>query len=310
MTIGRAPISLGQRSTPPSAAPINVALRGRPSIWRALASDPAALVAAGILAGMVLMATLGPLLVGDPTAQELERRLRPPTSLPDFPLGTDHLGRDVLSRTVNGGRISLLVAFASVGLASVVGLIAGLVSGYYRGILDDVLMRLVDIQLSIPFLMQAMTIVALVGPSLQLVVFVLLLHGWVIYARLVRGETLSLREREFVLASRCVGASSTRTMLRHIVPNLISPLIVLSTLELANMIIIEASLSFLGLGIPPPNSSWGGMLSDGRERLTVGVWWVALVPAAAITLTILSVNILGDWLRDWFDPRLAYKRGR
>jgi peptide/nickel transport system permease protein len=204
---------------------------------------------------------------------------------------------------VNGARISLIVSLASVSLAAIAGSIVGLVAGYYRGLVDDLVMRLVDVQLSIPYIMLAMSIVALVGTSLQNVILVLLIYGWVIYVRLVRGQTLSLREHEFVLASRSVGASDVRILARHILPNLISPLIVISTLELANMIVLEASLGFLGLGVPPPTATWGGMLADGREYLAAGVWWVAVVPGVAITATILSINMLGDWLRDRFDPR-------
>lgn len=274
---------------------------------RALASDPIVVVAGSVLLAMVSVAAVGPLVVGDPNAQELSLRLKPPGSVGEDGattlLGTDHLGRDVLSRLVNGARISLVVALASVGLAAVAGLVVGLAAGYYRGLGDDLVMRLVDIQLSIPYIMLAMSIVALVGTSLRNVILVLLLYGWVIYARLVRGQTLSLREREFVLASRTVGASDLRILTRHIMPNLLSPLIVISTLELANMIVLEAGLGFLGLGVPPPTATWGGMLADGREYLTAGVWWVAVFPGLAITSTILAINILGDWLRDRLDPR-------
>lgn len=269
--------------------------------------DPVVAVAGVILLFMLLVASIGPFLVSDPNVQELSSRRKPPGFVADdgstLVFGSDQLGRDVLSRVVNGARISLVVAVASVGLAAVAGSMVGLIAGFYRGTVDDIVMRLVDVQLSIPYIMLAMSIVALVGTSLRNVILVLLIYGWVIYVRLVRGQTLSLREHEFVLASRSVGASDIRILLRHILPNLVSPLIVISTLEMANMIVLEASLGFLGLGVPPPTATWGGMLADGREYLTAGVWWVAVVPGVAITVTILSINLLGDWLRDQLDPR-------
>ena len=264
-------------------------------------------VAGVILLLMLVVASIGPFLVGDPNVQELSLRRKPPGFVAEdgstLVFGSDQLGRDVLSRVVNGARISLVVAVASVGLAAVAGSMVGLIAGFYRGLVDDIVMRLVDVQLSIPYIMLAMSIVALVGTSLRNVILVLLVYGWVIYVRLVRGQTLSLREHEFVLASRSVGASDIRILLRHILPHLVSPLIVISTLEMANMIVLEASLGFLGLGVPPPTATWGGMLADGREYLTAGVWWVAVVPGVAITVTILSINLLGDWLRDRLDPR-------
>jgi peptide/nickel transport system permease protein len=275
--------------------------------WHALVGDPIVLLAAVVLLSMLAVAAIGPSFVGDPAAQELNQRLRPPTlstdGEPAHPMGTDHLGRDILSRVVQGARVSLSVALASIGLAALAGLAVGLLTGYYGGIIDDVIMRIVDVQLSIPYIMLAMSIVTVVGTSLQIVVVVLLLYGWVIYARLVRAQTLSLRAREFVVASRALGATDGRILLRHITPNLISPLVVISTLELASMIVLEAGLSFLGLGIPPPTATWGVVLADGREYLTAGVWWIAAFPCAAITATTLSINLLGDWLRDRLDPR-------
>jgi peptide/nickel transport system permease protein len=183
--------------------------------------------------------------------------------------------------------------------------VIGIIAGFYRGIVDDVVMRAVDAQLAIPYVLLAITLVALLHPSLGSVVIALLLYGWVIYARLVRAEVLSLREQEFILATRSMGASDWRIIVSHLLPNITTPLIVISTLELANLIIIEAALGFLGLGIPPPTATWGGMVADGRTYLTTGVWWLSVIPGAAIMLTILSVNILGDWLRDRLDPRLV-----
>lgn len=294
-------------ATPPAISVRRASGRTTRAGGRILTKDPVVAIAGLILLCMLVVACIGPFLVGDPNLQDLDLRRMPPGWKADdgtrLLLGSDQLGRDVLSRVVNGARISLIVSLASVSLAAVTGTIVGLVAGYYRGLVDDLVMRLVDVQLSIPYIMLAMSIVALVGTSLQNVILVLLIYGWVIYVRLVRGQTLSLREREFVLASRSVGASDVRILAYHILPNLISPLIVISTLEMANMIVLEASLGFLGLGVPPPTATWGGMLADGREYLVAGVWWVAVAPGVAITATILSINMLGDWLRDLFDPR-------
>lgn len=261
-----------------------------------------------ILGGMVLLAVLGPLFTADPTAQNLAQRLKPPAfaggDLNNL-LGTDHLGRDILSRLANGARISLIVASGSLALSAVVGIFVGLIAGFYRGAIDDFVMRVVDVQLAVPYVLLAITVVALLHPSFGSVVLVLLIYGWVIYARLVRGEVLGLREQEFILATRGMGASDRRIIVQHLLPNIVTPLIVISTLELANLIIIEAALGFLGLGIPPPTATWGGMIADGRNYLTTGVWWLSVVPGLAIMLTILAVNVLGDWLRDRLDPRLV-----
>jgi peptide/nickel transport system permease protein len=267
-----------------------------------------AVVSGSVLLGMVLLAIVGPMFARDPALQDLAARLEPPSFAggeSDWFLGTDHLGRDIFSRLVNGARISLIVASGSLALSALIGIVIGVVAGYYRGIVDDVVMRAVDAQLAIPYVLLAITLVALLHPSLGSVVIALLLYGWVIYARLVRAEVLSLREQEFIQATKSMGASDWRIITRHLLPNIVTPLIVISTLELANLIIIEAALGFLGLGIPPPTATWGGMVADGRTYLTTGVWWLSVIPGAAIMLTILAVNILGDWLRDRLDPRLV-----
>ncbi|NLE76341.1 MAG: ABC transporter permease [Chloroflexi bacterium] len=243
----------------------------------------------------------------DPLKQDLMLRLKPPAWVEGgswtYPLGTDHLGRDLLSRIIFGSRISLLVGFSSVFVAGIFGTLMGLLAGFFRGRLDDLISRLIDIQLAVPYLLLAVALMMVLGSNLRNIIFVLVLYGWTVYARLVRAETFSAREREYVLAARSAGTSSWRIMLRHILPNVLNPVIIMATLEMANMIIFEAGLSFLGLGVQPPTPSWGGMLSDGRDYIPAGIWWPATFPGLAISLTILGINQVGDWLRDLLDPR-------
>jgi peptide/nickel transport system permease protein len=251
----------------------------------------------------------GPLVLpGDPNRQELADALRPPAwaegGIPAQPLGTDHLGRDMLVRIVYGARTSMIVGVSAVALAAVAGSLAGLFAAEWGGMVDEVLMRLADIQLSIPFILLAITVLALLGGSMTSMVLVLVLAGWVIYARVVRSELLYLREVEFVQGARALGSSRLRVIFRHFLPNAVGLVVVVATLELANVIILEAALSFLGVGIRPPEVSWGTMLADGRDYLTTE-WWLATLPGVAITLTILGVNLVGDWARDVLDPRAA-----
>jgi peptide/nickel transport system permease protein len=253
------------------------------------------------------MALLGPYVVpGDPNDQTLSDALIPPAwdaeGAAKHPLGTDSIGRDILVRIVYGARTSLVVGLSAVGLAIVIGSLAGVFGALSGGRIDEIVMRLADIQLSIPFILLAITVLALLGGSILNMVLVLILAGWVIYARVVRSEVLHLRELEFVQAARCLGAGRLRIGLRHLLPNVVGLIIVIGTLELANMIILEAALSFLGVGIRPPEVSWGAMLADGRDYLTEA-WWVATMPGATITITILGVNLVGDWVRDVMDPR-------
>jgi peptide/nickel transport system permease protein len=205
---------------------------------------------------------------------------------------------------VYGARISLLVGFGSVLLAAVIGALMGVIAGFAGGWLDDLIGRVIDVQLAIPYFLLAVALVMVLGSSLRNVILVLVLYGWTVYARLVRGQTLSVRERDYVVAARTVGASTPRIVGRHVLPNVISPMIVMATLEVANMIIFEAGLSFLGLGVQPPTPSWGGMLADGRDYIPAGTWWPATFPGLAISLTVLCLNLVGDWLRDLLDPRL------
>ncbi len=232
---------------------------------------------------------------------DLMARLAKPFTSAAHPLGTDPLGRDVLARVVAGGKISLLVGFTSVIGAVVFGVIVGLVAGYYRGFWDMLVMRFADIQLAMPFILLAITFIAIVGGSLTNTIILLIVSQWVQYARLVRGSVLTLREREFILSARAIGVKDWRIILQHLLPNLIGPVIVLMTLNVANNILLESSLTFLGLGVDPTIPSWGGMLADGRTYLQ-SAWWVSVFPGLAILLTVLGLNLLGDWLRDSLDP--------
>lgn len=249
----------------------------------------------------VLSALLAPVIA--PLGSEvmnLADRLKPP-SFQGHLFGTDAIGRDILMRLPHGGRISLTVGFVSVGLSLIVGVGVGLLAGFYRGVLDVVLMRIADVQLSFPFILLAITVIAVIGAGLWKLIFVMALTQWVQYARLVRAQVLSLREQDSVQATRALGASDTRIVLRHLLPNLIGPVIVLATLNVANNILLESGLTFLGLGIDPLIPSWGGMLADGRNYMQTA-WWVATFPGLAITVTVLGFNLLGDWLRDRLDP--------
>jgi peptide/nickel transport system permease protein len=243
----------------------------------------------------------------DPGRQMLLKRLRPPMwearGLREHPLGTDHLGRDILSRILYGGRISLGVGLSAVTLSCLIGVTLGLLAGFHGGRTDAFIMRVVDVFLAIPYILLAMGVVFALGPSLLNVILVMAVTRWVQFARIVRADVLSIREREFVSGARARGSRSARLLLRHVLPNALTPIIVVATLELAFMIIYESALSFLGLGVQPPTPTWGWMLSDGRNYVATA-WWLATFPGLAIMLTVLAVNLLGDWLRDTLDPRL------
>ncbi len=232
---------------------------------------------------------------------DLMARLAKPVASLAHPFGTDPLGRDVLARVVAGGKISLSVGLTSVIGGVVLGVLVGLAAGYYRGIWDMILMRFADIQLAMPFILLAITFIAIVGGSLTNTISLLIVSQWVQYARLVRGSVLSLREREFILSARAIGVKDWRIIFQHLLPNLLGPVIVLMTLNIANNILLESSLTFLGMGVDPTIPSWGGMLADGRTYLQTA-WWVSLFPGLAILLTVLGLNLLGDWLRDSLDP--------
>ena len=225
----------------------------------------------------------------------------PPLTGAGFPFGTDPLGRDVLARVIIGGEISLKVGVYSALGAVAIGIVMGLISGYYGGFVDMIVMRFADVQLALPFILLAITFIAVIGGGLTNMIILLIISQWVQYARLVRGSVLSLRDREFILAAKAIGVKDIRILFQHLLPNLIGPVIVLMTLNVANNILLESSLTFLGLGVDPVIPSWGGMLAEGRTYLQTA-WWVSVFPGLAILLTVLGLNLLGDWLRDALDP--------
>lgn len=243
----------------------------------------------------------------DPTEQDITLALRPPVfwdrGLNDHILGTDELGRDVLSRLFFGARISLLVGFVAVILSGVIGTLLGLTSGYFGGRTDSVIMRIVDIQLSMPSILLALAIIGAVGPSLTNIIIVIAVTTWADYARVIRAQVLSIKENEFVDLARVAGCSTFRILRKHIFPSTINSLIVIGTLMLGRVIILESALSFLGLGVQPPTPSWGSMLADGRQYITYA-WWLATFPGFAIMLVVLGTNLMGDWMRDWLDPKM------
>ena len=218
-------------------------------------------------------------------------------------LGTDQQGRDVLSRVIWGSRVSLIVGIAAVFVSGCIGVTLGMIAGYFGGIVDTIISRIIDSALAIPFILLALSMVAILGPSLQNVILAIAVRTWIVYARVIRGTVLSVKENEFVLGARAVGSGTNRIMFRHILPNVLSPAIVIGTLYLGRMIIIESALSFLGVGVPPPTPTWGGMLAHGREYLDTA-WWIAFFPGVVLMITVLSVNLLGDWLRDALDPKM------
>jgi peptide/nickel transport system permease protein len=244
----------------------------------------------------------------NPEIGSLTARFKPPFwqtgGTTKYLLGTDQLGRDVLSRLIFGARVSMVVGFTAVIFAGTVGTTLGIISGYLGGWVDQVIMRLTDTWLALPALMFAIFLAAIVGPSMWNIVVILGLVYWTRYARVIRGEVLSLKEREFVRLAIVAGCSKSIIMYRHILPNVINSAIVIGTLMLGVVIITEASLSFLGLGVPPPQAAWGSMLSDGKQSLMVGRWWLSVLPGCCIMLMVLSANILGDWLRVKLDPQL------
>lgn len=256
-----------------------------------------------LLTGAICFAVLfsGYLFPGGANKIDLLARLTPPFVNPAHIFGTDPLGRDVLARVVTGGKISLFVGFVSVIGSVIIGTIMGLVAGYYRGFWDMALMRFVDVQLAMPFILLAITVMAIFGAGLFNTILLLIISQCVQYARLVRGSVLSLREREFILSARAIGVKDRRIIFQHLLPNLLGPVIVLMTLNVANNILLESSLTFLGLGVDPTTPSWGGMLADGRTYLQTA-WWVSVFPGLAILFTVLGLNLLGDWLRDSLDP--------
>jgi peptide/nickel transport system permease protein len=256
-----------------------------------------------------IAAAFGPLFAPlDPNRQNLVLRLAEPMAAgPDgsvFLLGSDALGRDVFSRLLSGARVSLLVGIAAIAVGGTIGVIAGLLSGYFGGWVDDLIMRVGDIQLAFPFILLAIMFLVVLGAGVWNLVLVLGVGQWVTYARIVRADTLSLREKEFVEAARALGDGTLSIIFRTILPNILAPLTVIASFNVASVILSEAALSFLGLGVPPSVPTWGSMLAESRDTLIANKWWLAVFPGVAIMLTVLSFNILGDWLRDFLDPRL------
>jgi peptide/nickel transport system permease protein len=265
-------------------------------------------LAAAILAAIVVAAVFAEQLAPyGANEQDITQRLRPP-DLRAHVLGTDEVGRDILSRMFYGARVSLLVGVIAVAVSCPIGVLIGLVAGYVGRRTDDALMRLTDIQLAIPTILLAIAVVAVLGPGVRNVVITLSVTGWTLYARLVRGEALGVKTRDFVVAARAAGAGDMRIMFRHVLPNVLTPVIVVAVFAVANMIILEATLSFLGLGVEASAVTWGRMLNAGRLYLSTA-WWLTAFPGLAIFLTVLAVNLLGDHLRDWLDPRLRNTLG-
>lgn len=259
-----------------------------------------------VLAAVATALLAEPLSPHDPYQQNIPQRLTAPfwtSGDRTYLLGTDALGRDVLSRIIYGSRVSLLVGVSSVLISGAIGVVLGLVAGYFRGRWDSFIMRLADVQLAVPTMVFALALMAALGPSLINVIVVLGVTGWVMYARVVRGEVLSLREKDFVESARAIGASHGRILFRHILPNVMASIIVISSIRVATMILLEATLSFLGLGVQPPTPTWGGLVADGRD-LVYKAWWISAFPGIAIVIVVLGINLFGDWLRDALDPRL------
>ena len=261
----------------------------------------------GIAAGLFLLAEAvlavgAPLFTGaSPLTGDLEHRLLAPGS-PGYLLGTDQLGRDVLARMLYGARISLVVGVVAVAIAGGFGVLVGLIIGYRGGWLDKIVSQLVDVQLSFPFMALALSIAAVLGAGLAGIVITLAISSWVLYARLVRGESLVMRRQEFVEAAHALGVPARRILLRHVLPNVLGPAIALASLEAGRLIVAESSLSFLGYGIQPPIPAWGNMLAEGKEYMAKA-WWLTVLPGLAVSFTCLSTTILGDWLTEVFDPR-------
>ncbi|WP_375552256.1 ABC transporter permease [Rhodophyticola porphyridii] len=302
----------------PSSASTTQAVGGMASSYRrrelrrafeSMLTSRWALVGLLILLIVTFVAIFGPWLAPfDPNRQNIMMRLlepgQPGAGDLTYWLGSDQLGRDVLSRLLYGARVSLLVGVAAIAVGGTLGTIAGLVSGYFGGWVDDVIMRLGDIQLAFPFILLAIMFLVVLGPGLVNIILVLGIGQWITYARIVRAQTLSLREKEYVEAARAMGDSTFSILFRTILPNIIAPLTVIASFNVAGVILSEAALSFLGLGVPPDVPTWGSMLSESRDHLLSNKWWLAVFPGLAIVFTVLAFNIIGDWLRDFLDPRL------
>jgi ABC-type dipeptide/oligopeptide/nickel transport system permease subunit len=276
--------------------------------WRQLQRLKWGVGAAAVLLVVVAAAVLAPMISPhDPLAVNIRHRLAPPAWMaggtPAHLLGTDQVGRDLLSRVIYGGRVSLIVGVSSVLLSSTIGILLGLAAGYFGGKTDWIIMTVVNVVLTFPFVLLALAVIAVLGPSLPNMIAVLGIAGWPIYARVIRAETIALKEREFVTAGRALGMSHLRLIFRQILPNLVSAGVVIATLQVAQVIVLESFLSFLGLGVQPPIPAWGNMLGEGRVYM-LNSWWIAAFPGAAIFVTTLVINLMGNALRDWLDPHM------
>jgi len=272
------------------------------TFWDRLRRNRLAMSGLTLVLGLFAVALLAPWLAPyDPNLINLKQVLMEPSAA--HLLGTDTLGRDVLSRIIYGARISLLVGFVAVGIATLIGLVVGALAGYYGGLVEAALMRLVDLMLCFPVFFLILAVIAVLGPSIWNIMVVIGVTGWMGVARLVRAEFLSLREREFVAAARALGASDARIILRHLLPNSLTPVMVSATLGIAGAIIVESSLSFLGLGVQPPTPSWGNILTMGKDNIEIA-WWLSVFPGLAILVTVMSYNLLGEGIREAIDPRL------
>lgn len=274
--------------------------------FRRLGHARGGIVGLAMVSLVVAMAFFAPSISPkDPLEQDLQARLRPPfwdeKTDPNFKMGTDQVGRDMLSRLIYGSRISLSVGFLTMACSALVGISLGILAGYYRGTMDSIISNAANIMMSFPYILLAISVMAAAGPGYINLIMVLGLTGWPIYTRLVRAEVIELKSRDFMTAAWALGGGDSGVILKHILPNLASSIIVLATFELARMIIRESFLSFLGLGIPPPSASWGGMLAEGRSYM-LNLWWLAAIPGSAIFFTTLGINLMGDGLRDWLDP--------
>jgi peptide/nickel transport system permease protein len=290
------------------SSPVRRERTWRTRLFGQLGRSPVGVIGALMVTTVLAAALFAPWLAPfDPAEHHRRDRFLPPTwiegSKPEFILGTDQLGRDVLSRVLYGSRISVIVGISAALVSGATGALLGLTAGLAGGWVDQIISRFIDILLSIPFIILVLAVIGILGPSLMTIILVLGFTGWAGYARVVRGETLSIRQRDYVAAARTVGVPTRRIALRHVLPNTFASILVLATLDVAGTILAESSLSFLGLGVQPPAVTWGLMIADGREYIATA-WWLIVCPGVAIALTVLGIIFLGDWLRDVLDPKL------
>jgi peptide/nickel transport system permease protein len=303
MTAVRAGDVALERANAPIAGP-SAGRRSLRRLWRLKWG----LAAAGVLLLIIFVTLAAPWLAPySPVEVDIRHRLGPPAWMEggktDHWFGTDQIGRDLLSRMIYGGRVSLLIGVTAVAISSTIGVLLGLAAGYFGAKIDWIIMTLINVMLTFPFVLLALAVIAVLGPSLLNMILVLGVAGWPIYARVIRAETMALREREFVVAGRALGMSHARIIFGQILPNLISAITVVATLQIAQVIILESFLSFLGLGVQPPTPAWGNMLGEGRVYM-LNSWWIAAFPGAAIFVTTLVINLMGNALRDWLDPHM------